>query len=232
MAHTIGTLPARATGAGNPVTFSQAVLSGETVFVLMIKTVGAVDRAGGAPTWGGFTFTQANSTQKAAASPEAGCELWYILNPLPRTDTVTIPNTGALTLFWQPAMAKAAAGGFSAFDQANGGNNTSTNPTPGSVTTTQDGDALFAVTAGGWQAWAPSAQAGTIISNNDDGANGGGTQYLMQATLAAIDMNWTFATSDDWGAVMAAFKEVAPRNLENYKFVDAGDGISVSEKIR
>lgn len=232
MAHAIGSLPARGSSAANPITFSHTVLQGETVLVLMLKVNGATNRNSGAPTWGSYIFQQANTTQKAAASPEASCELWYILNPLPATATLTIPNSGTLTVFYQPAAGRAVGGGFSALDVATGASGTSANPAPGSVTTTEDGDIGFAVVATGAQTWAPSAQAGTVISNNDDGAHGGGTQYHLQATKGAIDLGWTFATSDDWGSVVAYFKEIPAINMNNYGYVRAGSGMSVGERIK
>ncbi|MEO7397327.1 MAG: hypothetical protein ABIW84_02060 [Ilumatobacteraceae bacterium] len=180
----------------------------DTVLVLMLKTVGAVDRAGGAPTFAGLTMTQANSTQKAVTSPECGCELWYLLNPRAGANTASIPNTGTKTILYTIATGRAATGKTSAFDGANGGNATSTNPTPGAVVTTVNGAIGFAITAGGWTTWAPSAQVGTIIANTDDGADGGGEQYLLQASLGTSTLSWTFATSDDWGAVSAYFKEI------------------------
>ena len=234
MGHTFGKNSTRTSSAGNPITTASfAIVEGETVLAALLKTVGATDRAGGALTFAGLTLTQANSTQKAASSPEAGAELWYLLNPPIGSWTATIPNTNAATIFYTLATGKAALGGRSAFDTANGGNATSTNPTPGAVTVSEAGEILFAITAGGWQTWAPSSQAGTIIANTDDGAHGGGEQYALPA-LGSFTLNWTFGTSDDWGAVVAAFKEVPPPTLENYKFArSASTGIiSVTEKIR
>lgn len=233
MAHTYGgALIARTSSAGNPITTSLTVGSTDTVVCILLKGVGATNRAGGAPTWGDYTFTQANSTQKAAASPEASAELWYLLNPLPGTFTLTIPNTGAITCFYTVVSGRAAAGGRSAFESANGSNNTATNPTPGAVTVTEAGAIGFAITAGGWTTWAPSAQVGTIIANTDDGAHGGGEQYILNPALGSHTLSWTFGTSDDWGAVSAYFKEVAPPNLQNYMGIKVGDGLSVTEKVR
>lgn len=192
----------------------------------MLKVNGATNRNSGAPVFAGLTMTQANTVQKAAAAPEASCELWYLLNPPIGTWTCEIPNTGTLTVFYTLATGKAKAGGKSAFDVATGANGTSANPAPGSVTTSQDGDIGFAVCATGAQTWAPSAQAGTVIANTDDGAHGGGEQYHLQATAGAIDLGWTFGTSDDWGAVVAYFKEVPPHSLNNYMAVKS-DGLSV-----
>lgn len=198
----------------------------------MLKTVGATDRAGGALVFAGLTMTQASTTQKAAASPEAGCEIWYLLNPPIGTWTATIPNTGALTIFYTFSTGRAKAGGKSALDGVSGTNATSANPAPGSITTTQDGDIGFAITAGGWQTWAPSAQVGTVISNVDDGAHGCGQQYHLQATAAAVNLGWTFATSEDWGAVAVYFKEVPPNSFNNYMGIKSNSGMWVGEKIR
>lgn len=235
MAHTIGSLPARASSAVNPITFAQAILAGETVLALMLKIVGATDRTGGAPSWGSLVLQQANTIQKAAASPEAGCELWYLVNP-PLTSasdsrTLTIPNAGALTIFYQVALGRAAAGRGSEFNAAAGANNTAANPSPGSVNC-EAGDIAFAITSGGWTTWAPSAQAGTVISNNDDGADGGGTQYALRGTAGAFTLDWTFGTSDDWGAIAATFRERPAHTFNNFMGVDGASGMSVGERIR
>lgn len=234
MSHTYALGLARASSASNPITSAGYVVAkGDTVICLMIKGVGATNRAGGAPTLGPYTFTQANSTQKAVTSPEASAELWYILNPEPGTYTLTIPNTGPITCFYTIGIGRASGGGgISVFGSANGGNATSTNPTPGAVTVNSVGEIVFAITAGGWTTWNPSAQAGTIIANTDDGAHGGGEQYALNPARGSFTLSWTFGTSDDWGAVVARFYEIPPTTFNNYLGVDAGNGISVTEKIR
>ena len=230
MAHTYSLGRARSSSAGNPITFSYTVAAGDTVICLLLNVASGTSRAGGSPTWGSYTFTQRSSTQKAAASPEASAELWDVLNPFPGTATLTIPNTGALTIKYTVVIGRAAGGGYSAFDVASGGNNTSTNPTPGAATVTTAGDIGFAVIAGGAQTWAPSAQVGTIIANTDDGATGGGEQYILNPALGPHTLSWTFGTSDDWGAVSAYYKETPPRNLNVFKSVRAANGISVGER--
>ena len=216
MAHTRANALARAVSTGNPITVSLPVAAGVTVIAILIKVESATLRAGGAPTWGEFTFTQANSAQQAAASPEVSAELWYLLNPPAATKTLTIPNTGALSIRYTVETGSAKAGSKSAFDGAAGANNTSTNPAPGAIVTTEDGDVLFAIVATGAQTWAPSAQAGTAIANTDDGAHGSGEQFNLQATKGSLNLNWTFGTSDDWGAVAAAFKEVGTPNVNEW----------------
>lgn len=230
--HTIGQLPARASSAANPITASVTVNPGETLLVVMLKVNGGTNRAGGALTWGEFILSQADAVQKAATSPEASTELWYLENPPAGTKTLTIPNTGALTIFRQIAMARAKGGGLSKFNAAAGSNGTSTNPTPGAIAGCLAGDIVFATVASGATTWAPTAQAGTVIQNTDDGAHGGGTQYSIRGADGSFTLNWTFGTSDDWGAVAAAFSEVPPVVFNNYMGVDVGDGMSCAEKIR
>lgn len=233
VAHTYALGKARANSSGNPITTSYTVATGDTVICLMIKGVGATNRAGGSPTLGGYTFTQANSTQKAVTTPEASAELWYILNPLPGTYTLTIPNTGAISIFYTVGVGRAAAGGKSELDGTNGANNTAVNPSPGAVTVTQTGDIGFAITAGGWTTWAPSAQVGTVIANTDDGADGGGEQYILNPAIGSHTLSWTFATSDDWGAVAAYFKEISPVFAPNHlRGVRVGDGMGTNERFR
>lgn len=232
MAHTYALGVARTTSASNPISFSHTIARGDTVIALLLKVVGATNRAGGSPTWGTFTFTQANSTQKAAVSPEASAEIWYLLNATPGTATLTIPNTGALSISYTVGIGRAALGGLSTFINANGGNGTSTNPTPGAVTVDTAGSIGFGIVASGATTWAPSAQVGTVIANTDDGANGGGEQYILNPAIGAHTLSWTFGTSDDWGAVSAYFREIPPVGLNNYQSVKADDGISVGERIR
>lgn len=227
MAHTIGSLPARASSTSNPITFTQAIAEGETLLVVMLKVDGGTSRAGGALTWGEYTLSQANSTQKAVTTPEASTELWYLVNPPVTSRTLTIPNTGGLTVFRQVALAKAVSGGHTKFNAAAGTNNTSANPSPGAIPGCLAGDIVFSTAASGATTWAPSAQTGTVIQNTDDGAHGGGTQYSLIGSDGSHTASWTQA-SDDWGAVAAAFSEVAPNALRNYMRVRAADGMSVA----
>lgn len=232
MSHTYALGRARASSASNPITFSYTVARGDTVLVLLLNVVGAAVRAGGAPTWGSVTLTQANSAQIAAASPEASAEIWYLENPVPGTATLSIPNSGSLTIFHTVALGRAALGGSSKFEGANGGNGTSTNPTPGAVTVTAAGGIGFAVAASGATTWGPSAQVGTAIANTDDGANGGGEQYILNPAIGSHTLGWTFGTSDDWGAVSAYFREIPPCGFNNQMVVRVPDGISTTERWR
>lgn len=220
MAHVRRAVQARTSSSSNPITASITTLAADTVLCVLVKIVGANNRSGGSLTFGSSSLIQAGIAQKAAATPEASAELWYLVNPPHGTFTLTIPNAGVATILYTVEAGQAQAGMASAFDGTSGANNTAINPSPGAIVTTGIGDIVWAITAGGWTTWAPTPQAGTVIANTDDGADGGGEQFLIQAAAGSIDMNWTFGTSDDWGAVAAAFKEVAKTDYNNnYKFV-------------
>ena len=204
----------RTSSAGNPITFSYEVLHGVAVLELLLNVQSATNRAGGSPTLGSTAFTVRDGVRKAGTSPEASCEVWSFLNPPVGTFTITIPNTGALTIFTTVVEAR---GGKATTRQTSGAvNNSSANPAPGNVTLNDEG-ITFAITAGGWQSWAPSAQVGTIIANTDDGATGGGEQYFINYFGQGLDLGWTFGTADDWGAIASAYNHIPNTRLINYQ---------------
>jgi hypothetical protein len=233
VAHTYRLELARTSSAANPITAAVTIQAGDTVACLMLKGVGGTSRAPGAPTLSNalntYTFIQAGVTQKAVTSPECSAEMYYVLNPLPGSYTLSIPNTGTITCKITLAIARANPGGRSSFGTASGGNGTTTNPNAGTVNA-QIGDIVFSIVASGADTWAPSSQTGTIIANTDDGTDGGGEQYSIRVTNGNTSGSWTFGTSDDWGGVVAVFREIPPNTFQNFMGLSAGDGISVSEK--
>jgi len=236
MSHTIGAITARSSAATSPITVASTVVAAdETVLVVMLKTNGATDRAGGALTYGSQTMTQAGTTQKAVTTPEASAELWYLVNPTVGSATLTIPNTGSLTVFYQIVRAKAPAGGASQFSATWGTNATSTNPSCGSGVLPSGGNIVFGIVAGRHQDMTRiSAQTGTIIYETDDGTTGSAAQYLIVDTPVPQGqaMSWTHATSEDWGAVAAAFSERPAVSFNNYLAVNVGEGMGTTDRIR
>lgn len=232
----IGTISARQISTGNPITLAVTIAATESLLVVPMVTNSSTARAGGDPTLGSYTLLQAGSRQIAAASPEQAAELWYVLNPLPGSYTLTIPNSGALSVRYHAVSAIASGGGGKArLITSGGGNNTSSQP---SVTTTGIGEGnlfIVAVIGNGATTWNPSARTGTQISDTDAGSNGDGFQYLISSTPPAGGsqaMGWTFGTSDDWGICVGVFGETAPPNLENYHGIQVGDGMGTGERIR
>lgn len=236
MGYTIGTISARQVSTGNPITLAVTIAAMESLLVVPLVSNSSTARAGGAPTLGSYTLLQAGSRQIAATSPEQAAELWYVENPVPGAYTLTIPNSGALSIRYHAVAAIASGGGGkSRFLVAGGSNATSTNP---SATTTGIGEGnlfIVAVVGSGATTWAPSARTGTQISDTDAGANGDGFQYLISSTPPAGGsqaMGWTFGTSDDWGLCVGVFGETSALALENYHGIVVGDGMGTGERIR
>ena len=236
MAHTFSELAARTSSTGNPISVSLTVAAGATVVVVCLNVAGGTDRAGGSLTWNSYTFTQASTTQKSGTAPEGSAELWYLLNPLPGTANLVIPNTGALTIRYAIASGVAVGGGASFLRGVNGAGATSANPSPGSIAYAA-GDIGFAVVTSGATTWAPTPQAGTgwggtgtSLGNFDDGALGGGFQYHLPGAAGSTALGWTQA-SDDWGAVAAYFGEQEAHRFNTHMGFAAGNNISVTEKV-
>lgn len=226
MAHSIGTTQSQPTGATstettNPMVASFTTTSANTVLGIMLMYAGSTARAGGDPTFGSQTFIQADSQRSGTPSPECSCEAWYIIGPTTQTANISVPNSGGLAMKMHIASANAASGFRSAFDVANGAGTTGTNPTV-SVTTTVNGDMLFNVVANGAQAWSTSTRTGTLIQEGDLGAWGGGAQYFVMTGSGAQAMSWTFGTSEDYGIITMAFKEVAIPFVNSYRGRDPG----------
>ena len=214
MAHTIGTTQSQPTVANttettNPMVASFTCASGVTVLCIMLRYVGSADRTGGAPTYNGNAMIQADIVRRGTPSPEASCEIWYLLSPPITTANISVPNAGALAMKMDIASGKAQAGKLSALDDESGKGTAGANPSV-SVVTTVAGDIIFNTVANGAQAWSASAQTGTLIQQGDHGAWGGGSQYFIMTGTGTQAMSWTFATSEDYGAIAVAFMEVDP----------------------
>jgi hypothetical protein len=194
----------RITTSAEPAT-AWVVPAGVTVIAIGIVAAGATLRTGGAPTFNGKAFTQAGTTQQAAASPETSCEMWYLLAPDVGMFDIIVPNTGLITLHinWSNYI---SATGQSALDDAQGSNGTSANPSV-NITASIAGDAIVA-SLGDGLATAPTAQSGTNMGRDDNGAYSSSHQYTLTGSTGLIASSWTVA-SDDWCMCVVAFKEVS-----------------------
>jgi hypothetical protein len=211
--HTLCGTPIRVSGSECPKTTDYDCGTGATLLVVTIVSAGTGAGAlrqgtnGLAPTYGGRLLTQGNSTQGGATEYETACSLWYLIDPPPGVNTLSVPNTRPNTIYVVASSYKAADGYTSALDDNDGtGNTGSTNPTVTS-TPTVDGDVIVAVSGQGYDS-APSGRTGTVLFETDDGAYSDNHQYYLQATAAAFAMSWT-QSSDDWCIVACAFKCVA-----------------------
>jgi hypothetical protein len=212
MAHTYGTASARTSSTSTTITTATFTpTAGSRCLVLLLVVAGGTNRAGGSPTYNGVTMTQAGSTQKAASSPEASAEIWYVTGTTAAVAaTASIPNSGAATVHYELACAVPGSQKSSAYDNAAGGNGTSTNPTCGAMTVAAN-SITFAILGGGLQAWTQTA-SGTVISSEDLGAYGAASQYTTSGGGGSQTMSWT-GNSDDWGCVSVSFKEINAYSL-------------------
>jgi hypothetical protein len=201
---------ATALSTANPVSTTFTCGAGTTVLCVLIVYVGSTNRAGGAPTYNGVAMLQADTVRRAPSNPEGSVEAWYMLSPPTGSAyTLNVPNTGALGTHLYIGSAKAQSGYTSELDAATGTGNTSANPSV-NVTTTVVGDIIFSGIASGATTWAPSAVTSVTMGHGDYGAWGGGASYHIKSDAGLQQITYTFATSDDWGLVVAAFKEVPP----------------------
>ena len=211
MAHTADT-NSRFTGTSNPLTTSYTCGAGTKLLVLGIvtgATAPVTPRAGGAPTYNGVSLTQADSTRAGDTNPEVSVELWYLLAPPTGSAyTISIPNNNGASLYVQASSWKPASNKVSALDVANGDASVGTSANPSvSVTTTADGDVVIGILGDG-QDTAPTAVSHTILNGTDDGNFSDNNQYSLQTSAGLITFSWT-VSANDWGAVIAAFKEAS-----------------------
>ena len=175
------------------------------VLVVMIMWAGQTARTGGSPTYNGVALTEASTRQGVT---ETSVELWYMLAPpVGSALSVSVPNDGGRTMWVYVASGNAAAGYTCALDAV--GQNATTGESPNvSITTLTANTLVFAVVATGDNLFAPSARTGTSLYEEDIAAYGSAGQYANLAGTGAQTISWTEATSDDYGAIAAAFKEV------------------------
>jgi hypothetical protein len=209
MAHTLGNSSTRANSASTTITTATFTPdSGVTCLVLKLWVLSATSRAGGAPTYNGVTMSQAGSTQKAASSPEISVEIWYLTGASAAVAaTASIPNSGGLTIHYTFCTGKAGSGKTSAYDNAVGSNNTSTNPSCGAFTMAANSIG-FALAGTGLQTPGTFTASHTALEAVfDAGATGGASQYHINNAGGSVTFSWT-ANSDDWGAAAVSFGEV------------------------
>jgi hypothetical protein len=212
MAHTFDVKNRTAVGTANPTTVSLTPTSGATVLVVGLIYSGTTDRTGGSPTFNGVAMTKAGATIKGT---ETSVELWYLLNPSIGTFNVSVPNANTRSMEVSAYTFKAGAGNSTTFGTTYSNFSTTGTTNPSVSTTATAGQLLVAVIGNGATTWNPSARTGVQLYDSDDGAWGGGSQYILSAT-ANQSVGWTFGTSEDWSELIASFNEVADTNRQGY----------------
>lgn len=189
----------------NPATTAHTAGAGTTVLILAIVVAGAVERAGGAPTYNGVTLTQAGITRKYATSPETNVELWYLLAPsIGGSLTVSIPNTDLKSIWFVVTTFKAQTGYATVLDVQTGNTGNTLNPSL-APSASANGDVMVEVLGSG-NASVPTGRTHTSLYTYDWGQYVAAVQYGLIASAGTVTAGFTIA-ADDWGMCVALFKE-------------------------
>ena len=204
---TKGRVPATlsTTTTSDPITGSFACGANAKALVVMIFYAASTQRTGGTPTYNGLELTQVESL---AGVTEASCEMWYLLDPPTGAPyDVVVQNDNTRTAWVHYISINAASGKTCAVDDTGINETTAAYPNVTVITTVSDAFTVACVATGD-NSFAPSATRGTVIYTDDPAAYGGGSQYLSGSASGSLVMTWTDSTSDDYGAIGVAFKEV------------------------
>jgi len=193
------------------ITGSIPRVGSDTLVVAMLLYAGGSDRTGGAPTLGAQPMTQASTRFRGTTSPECTIEMWYLNNPIgPHTSAswLSVPNAGGINMSIDVATARAQTGSTTALDFASGSAGATSASPRGTIDFSSGSDIIFAAVANGANTFAPYSPTGTVIYTNDNGIWGGGSQYFFPpSTGSTTSGSWGFGTSEDWGVVIASFKD-------------------------
>jgi hypothetical protein len=196
---------ARITGSTSPLTASFDPGANAKLMVLGIVVGGSTARAGGAPTFNSVAMQQAGSRQTAT---ETNVELWYLINPATTNQTVSIPNTGSLSLFCEVSTYKLPTGATAfAFDSGTiqQGTGVSANPSQ-TITLSQGGGHIVVQVLGDGLTSVPTDNSANLLRKTDDGNFTDSHQYNVQSSSppTGVAVSWTIA-SDDWAMITAGF---------------------------
>lgn len=192
-------------GNGNPLT--QAYTCGAGTTLLVLGVVGATnERENAAPTFNGVAMQQA---VEDITSTETRIEYWFMLDPPTGAEyTISIPNSGALTLNVCAASFKAQSGWKSFVDTFVTASGTAANPSA-ALTPSVNGDVIVQVCGDGYNG-VPSANSHTLLySSSADTVRSANFQYALVADTSETTMGWTVA-SDDYSIITVAFREYDP----------------------
>lgn len=189
------------TGTSDPLTASYTCDGSAKLLILGIVVGAGSARTGGAPTYNSVAMTQADSTRTGT---ETSTELWYLIDPTAgSSQTISVPNTGAATLWVKASSYLPPPGRSIAFDTATGNQTSGANPSV-SITPTVNGALIYAVLGDGANA-APSAQSWNNINRTAHSTYSEDNQYNLLGQARASSATWTVATGS-WGMCVAAFK--------------------------
>ena len=202
-AHTFDTTD-QVSGSSNPQTLSYTCGSGTIILVVGLSISSNSARGGGAPTYNSIAMTQADQT-RTGGSTNTSTELWYLLYPPTGSAyTISVPNTGTLTMRVIASSYKAAAGKYSKYDTAGGATDPGTTQTSSSV-------GPLTVSSGGVAVdiLRKSSTGAATESKTKLYAGGGAAGQYELLTGTSTTFTWSWATAGYFATSVVAFKEVA-----------------------
>lgn len=221
MAHTFDAkvqYPAQGAGGStaNPLSLYLDCANDVTLVVLDINIAGGSARTGGAPSINGKALTIVGTPYICT---EVTGEKWFgvfshfagmgIPTPtIPGSLGVSIPNAGGLTIWGAAHTYKAGAGKVSIFDVSTYKTGTTATANPSGTIFPTDAAGLVTVTAGFGANAVPTSSTLLIntLFSHDSGNYTFFQGYRLLSAVGSVRVNFTLG-SDDWGWVLAAFKE-------------------------
>lgn len=200
----------------NPVSFYLDCADDCTLVVLDINVPGGTQRTGGAPTINGYPLTQVNT---GYICTEICGEKWHAVwshfvdagmptPTIPGSLEILIPNAGAIRIWGVAHTYKAGLNKVSVLDVSTYKSGTTATANPSGTIFPTDANGVVTVTAGFGANAVPTSMhtAITTLYSHDPATYTFFEGYRLLSAVGSVRVMFTMA-SDDWGWVLASFKE-------------------------
>lgn len=192
-------------GSGNPFTQSITMGSAPAIVIAVLFINGTTARTGGAPTIGGNTMTDSSHGFVFDSGGECGVEIWYKIEPGAGSQTLSVPNTGGVSMDVS-IMSFNSTGGSASVDQSNSASGTTANPSVTVASVTANALVLGGL-GSGYRNVPTAGGAYTLVHTYDAGNQTWGSEYDLDAGSGggvAVDFG---QSADDWGLIGITFNE-------------------------
>lgn len=207
----VGSLTASFDNTANPTTVNHTPGAAAKGIVVGIVLEGTATRTGGAPSIGGSSMTQADSTRGGTAGYETSAELWYLLGDYDGSQiTVSIPNSGSDTLHIYVQAFTAPSGYDLEWVDDDGYESSSSNGSTLTLIHGVSGSIAFAVCGDGeLNVSSTSEQNDTVeLDISDQGSSTSCFGYAVASSTANLSLGWAWS-NDDGEIVGTCFKLTA-----------------------
>ncbi|MDE1867959.1 MAG: hypothetical protein KGI08_09665 [Thaumarchaeota archaeon] len=189
-------------------------------------------------TWNGVSLTKLVESTDGLADDGIYSSFWQLANPTPGTASVVITYNGA-PAHGASGYCYTIQNGLTAIDATNhaGNGSTASSPQLNSITTIADKalviDSFIAASSGETITFGGAPQVQDYNVQPTGSSPFGGSHYT-ESPAGSASFSWTPSNTGRgwcWTAISIA-PSAANKTLNNYQFIKAGSGISVSEKIK